>query len=267
MLSYQHIYHAGNFADVQKHLWLIATLHYLQKHNRPIHWLDTHGGRGLYDLSSPESQKIGEYSSGFIAFRDTRSNQSNLSEIEHCYLNMVRETSSRRKLYYPGSALITAKILGKNDYLEVCELHKGEIPHLYKAMEPFSHAKTLKEDGYKCLDRLAKEHKFGGALIDPSYEIKSEYDDVLTRVKSALKIWRNGTFLIWYPLLPAGLHAPMVKGFQTLAEDDIDIQIEDILIRDKDTNMRGLYGSGMIIINGPNVSFKNSLESIFRSGA
>ena len=248
MLSYQHIYHAGNFADVQKHLLLIRTLQKLKKENKPITWLDTHAGRGVYDLSAPEAKRLEEYKDGFLKYRMEKNNRRDLIQEEQIYLDIVKQTSSRRKIYYPGSALIAAKLLGKNDHITACELHKGEVEHLKAALGDYSYAKALKEDGYNLLNIIAKSNPFGGVLIDPSYEVKAEYEQVFESVRNALLSWTNGIFLIWYPLLPAEHHLAMLENFKQLKSAKINVDINEITIRDKNDGQRGLYGSGMIVI-------------------
>lgn len=260
MLSYQHIYHAGNAADVQKHLWLIEVIQHLQQQNRPITWLDTHAGRGLYDLSSKEAQKLGEYRSGFLKYRDKRQYQKELRDAEKTYLKLVDNLNKKRKGFYPGSALIAAQLLDKPHKINLFELHKGEIEHLKAATEKFTPVKVYKENGYDALLKVAQKKPYGGVIIDPSYEVKTEYQQVFDQVATALKTWSEGIFLIWYPLLPAGYHKDMVNQFNALP----NIQIEECLFRSEDSGERGLYGTGMIAINAPQISYKDLLEELLK---
>ncbi len=262
MLSYQHIYHAGNAADVQKHLWLVSSLQFLKKQKRPVTWLDTHAGRGLYDLSCKEAQRLGEYKTGFRTYRDKRQHAKELDDAEKTYLKLVADLNQKRRGLYPGSALITAQLLDKSDKLALCELHKGEIEHLKKALAPYKNTKIHKQSGYDLLSDIARQAPSGGVLIDPSYEVKSEYEQVLQSVTNALALWPTGLFLIWYPLLPAGHHMDIVKGFQSLKTSYTqNIQIEECQLRPAGSGERGLYGTGMIIINGPKTSFRPLLET------
>lgn len=251
MLSYQHIYHAGNAADVQKHLWLVAVLEYLRRKDKPLCWIDTHGGRGLYDLRSPEAQKLGEYESGFAALRRALGGCSDLPAALRLYIDLVARVNAGDDLaFYPGSSLIAAHMLGKCDVLRSFDMHPQEIVHLQAALKPFSQVRAAKEDGCKALNALIPPpQKRGGVLIDPSYEIKGEYGQILELIRAALKKWPQGVFMIWYPLLPAAGHKPLVTGCEAL--QSAEVLVDEWIFRDPAENGRGLYGSGMIIINPP----------------
>lgn len=241
MLSYQHIYHAGNAADVHKHLWLIRVLSALRTHKKPITWVDTHAGRGLYDLGAPEAQKLAEYRDGYLKFRDTVRNAS--GDVK-TYFNLVDDVNRKRKGFYPGSALIAAKMLTPQDRLIACEMHKGEIEFLKKSLQSFSQTTVLKQDGYAALLDLSP-FPLGGVLIDPSYEVKTEYMQVLDVIQNTLQKWPQGIFLIWYPILKAGNHLQMLEGFRTIK----DVIIDEKLFRDPATEGKGMAGSGVILIN------------------
>ncbi|MCD8520346.1 MAG: 23S rRNA (adenine(2030)-N(6))-methyltransferase RlmJ [Alphaproteobacteria bacterium] len=252
MLSYQHIYHAGNAADVQKHLWLIRVLTALKKTKEKLFWLDTHAGRGLYDLSSPEAQKLGEYRDGFLSFREKTEGRKNAPPEVEKYLKLIDKVNKKRKGFYPGSAYIAAKILEPGDQITLCEMHKGEIEFLKKSMQTFSFAKVLKEDGYDVLSTLLPPpQKQGGVLIDPSYEVKTEYRQVLDAVRAAHAAWPNGVFLIWYPILKAGNHISMVAGLKTLKNNGTSVIVDEQLFRDPASEGKGMAGTGMVVINAP----------------
>jgi 23S rRNA (adenine2030-N6)-methyltransferase len=252
MLSYQHIYHAGNKADVHKHLWLIRVLQALGKRNEPLFWLDTHAGRGLYDLSAPEAQKLGEYREGFLEFRDQAQRQKSKAPEVSAYLKLVEDLNKKKKGYYPGSALIAAKLMPPSSPLHLYEMHKGEIEFLKKALKPFPFARVEKADGYAALESLLPPiHKAGGVLIDPSYEIKTEYGTVLDSVRKACKAWPHGVFMVWYPILKAGNHLPMLEGFKALRESGTPVTIDEQLFRDPASEGKGMAGTGMVIINSP----------------
>jgi len=253
MLSYQHIYHAGNPADIHKHLWLVSVLAYLQQKDKPLTWLDTHGGRGLYDLASPEAQKLQEYQSGLsrlILFLEQQKS-TKLPEVLRRYQSLLKTCNPDTTLrYYPGSALIAAHMMRPNDSLHSFDMHPGEVAHLREALWPFPQAHIRKADGYTALKKfLPPPSGRGGALIDPSYEIKSEYADVFEQLKMALKRFPMGTFMIWYPLLPAGHHEALTTSCESLTNEKI--LIDEWIFADPAQKERGLYGSGMILVNPP----------------
>lgn len=258
MLSYQHIYHAGNAADLQKHLWLLAVLSYLQQKDNPFCWIDTHSGRGLYDLQSAEAQKIAEYESGIAPLLTRYPTPQSLPEDApqalKLYLTFIGAANRKNKgalRYYPGSAWLAAKMLRPDDRLHTFELHPQEYEHLRHTLSPFGKAVAVKkEDGYKGLETLTPPAQhYGGVLIDPSYEIKEEYQTVARAVESAARIWPQGVYMIWYPILPAARHEAMCEALQKCAQQQ---HLE--YVRDEwkfEGAERGLQGTGMFILNPP----------------
>ncbi len=245
MLSYQHIYHAGNGADLQKHLWLLTVFEYLLKKDKPFCWIDTHAGRGLYDLGSAEAQKLSEYKTALKVY-DVLKEQNDLPSSLALYMRLLGEHAPQN---YPGSALLTAKMLRAGDRMLAYDMHRGEYPHLAITLTPYLNTKTRQADGMAAL--LANSpptERRGGALIDPSYEIKTDYADVVGTVATALKKWSTGVFMIWYPLLAAGHHKALVEDCKALASD---VVIDEWIWRDPNAEGKGLYGTGMAVFNAP----------------
>jgi 23S rRNA (adenine2030-N6)-methyltransferase len=250
MLSYQHIYHAGNMADVQKHLWLIAVLDYLRQKDKPFFWVDTHAGRGLYDLESPEAQKIKEYESGILQFYDRLKQADDLPLPLKLYYDFIQNLNKEGVKKYPGSAYLAAKIMRPADKLFAYELHKGEYPYLEKTLKNYINTTTRFEDGLKGL----KSHippqtlKRGGVLIDPSYEIKEDYTNTAKAVIKAYQKWPQGVYMVWYPLLDKALHHDLLTPLKAL-----NLPEEDFII-DKwhfGAVEKGMKGTGMTVINPP----------------
>lgn len=249
MLSYQHIYHAGNKADIQKHLWLITVLDYLRQKQKPFLWVDTHAGRGLYDLQSPEAQKLAEYKTGFLDLHEKLRTEKSLPAPLQIYKDTVRKFNTGDEVrFYPGSALIAAAMLRKDDKLFACDLHPQESTHLAQSLRNYKFAHAEKIDGYeKLLGTIPPFTKRGGALIDPSYEIKTEYKKVADTVNAALKKFPAGIYMIWYPMLKAGLHEELKHACNQLPHEYV---IDEWIWGEPETT-KGLYGSGMIIFNPP----------------
>ena len=251
MLSYQHIYHAGNMADVQKHLWLISVLDYLIKKDKPLLWIDTHAGRGLYDLTSTEAQKIKEYESGILKFFENIKNQQELPSPLLRYRDFVRKLNPSSEIKtYPGSAYLTAKILRPADKFYAFDLHKGEFPHLEKTLKNYLHSSARFEDGFQGLKSLIPHTtiKRGGALIDPSYEVKDEYDKTAKAAIEAYKKWPQGVYIIWYPILEAGYHKNLLEPLKALNLPEEDFVIDEWHFKNVE---RGMKGTGMAILNPP----------------
>lgn len=251
MLSYQHIYHAGNASDVHKHLWLLAVIDDLQRTNKPLCWIDTHAGRGLYDLSAPEAQKLSEYKSGITPLYDRLKNKGNLPPPLGLYFNLIEAHNKHDNMlrFYPGSALLAAQMLRPADRLLAYDMHRGEYPHLAQTLTPYKNSRTRQANGLEhLLKNLPPREKRGGVLIDPSYEIKTEYAVVAETVINALALWPSGIYMVWYPLLPAGHHQALLEPLQVLKTP---VLIDEWTWRAPSEKGRGLYGSGMAILNTP----------------
>lgn len=250
MLSYQHIYHAGNMADVQKHLWLLTVLEYLGRKDKPYNWIDTHSGRGAYDLNAPEAQKLAEYKSGIVAVMNKlRSVDYPICQLYAQKMASVNGGKDVLKIY-PGSSMLTASMLRGGDKLYSFELHPKEYEYLAKAMKLYKGAHAMKEDGYKGLKRLMPPPiRRGGVLIDPSYEVKEEYAQVVKDLRVALKKWPQGVFMVWYPILAAKRHADMCAGLTDIVQQaELEFTRDEWMFKGVE---RGMLGSGMFIINTP----------------
>lgn len=251
MLSYQHIYHAGNMADVQKHLWLIAVLDYLTQKDKSFFWVDTHAGRGLYDLTSAEAQKIKEYESGILKFYEGLQGKMDLPAPLARYMNFLKALNPKGGITkYPGSAYLAAKTMRPTDKLYAYDLHKGEYAHLEKTLKNYLNSTSRFEDGLTAL----KSHippqtiKRGGALIDPSYELKGEYTTIAQAVINAYQKWPQGIYMVWYPILKDNPHLELTDALRALA-----LPGEDFIIDEWNFGAveRGMKGTGIAVINPP----------------
>ena len=250
MLSYQHIYHAGNMADVQKHLWLLTVLEYLGRKDKPYVWVDTHAGRGAYDLSAPEAEKLGEYKSGIAAVLDK------IRCAEHPILQLYAQNiaalndGDNAVQIYPGSSILAAQMLRAGDRLFSFDLHPKEFEFLRENLKPYKGADARKEDGYAGLKSLVPPQiRRGGALIDPSYEIKDEYGQVASAVQDAVKKWPQGVYMIWYPILAAARHEALCKALGEIAQSaGVDFTRDEWIFEGA---TKGMLGSGMAIVNTP----------------
>jgi 23S rRNA (adenine2030-N6)-methyltransferase len=253
MLSYQHIYHAGNFADVQKHAALAALIKTLALKPQPFAFLDTHAGRGIYDLSSEEAQKTGEFNGGVLPFWPLRAEKTPLAD----YLGIVASFNEGDALMrYPGSAKIAQKLMRPADRLVLIEKHPGEYAELQQAFAEARNVRAEKADGF---ERLVADVPFaerrGLVLVDPSYEIKTEYAELPKQLNKAFKKWPQGQFMIWYPMLAAGLHRQMLTD---LRKSNVKNVLASEITLEAST---GMFGSGVLIINPP-FGFENVLTGI-----
>lgn len=241
MLSYQHLYHAGNAADVHKHALLAWVLSYLMRKDKPLSYIETHAGRGLYDLSATESVKTGEAAQGIARF------EARFAP-EHPYRRILNETRTRfGPDSYPGSPLIAASLLRPTDTLHLAELHPGENGHLDAALTPFG-AKVLREDGWQmAISRTPPTPRRGLMLIDPSWEVKADYETAPKRVVQIHKRWNVGIVMLWYPVLSDGRQKSMTHE---LIQSIPDILLHEVSFPPARPG-HGMVGSGLAVINAP----------------
>jgi 23S rRNA (adenine2030-N6)-methyltransferase len=196
-MNYRHAYHAGNFADVVKHLALVALLTHLRKKDKGFRVIDTHAGRGLYDLAGDEAARTGEAAQGIARLRSLVPHDGYPDALK-TYLDLVQGVGDGR---YPGSPLIAARLLRLQDRLIAIEKHKDEFAVLSATLSPYRNAKTEEGDGYARLAALLPPpERRGLVLIDPPYEAPDEFACVGAAVGSALRRFATGIYLIWFPV-------------------------------------------------------------------
>lgn len=243
MLSYQHVYHAGNHVDCQKHLVLTILLQYLKEKDTPLCYIDTHSGRGLYDLFSPEAQKIREHETGIGKIWDVKT----WPDAARPYKEILSSLNKNGRLhYYPGSPWVAHALMRPQDRCELFELHPQEYKALREKMGRLPNVDIFQEDGWSVLGKyLPPKENRGLVFIDPSYELKDDYDVMAVRLQNALKYWRNGIFVIWYPILQRGLH-------EFMKEDFIESGMRKILCNEiMYGTENGIAGSGILVVNPP----------------
>jgi len=249
-LNYRHIFHAGNFADVFKHLLLARALEYFQQKSKPYFVLDTHGGIGYYDLQGDQAVRTAEAEQGIVRFAQYSAEEP----LAGAYLNTVRQLNDEQgKLrYYPGSPVITSEFLRENDRLVVCELHKEDAETLKNT--PLGRHKQVQilapMDGYQAVRaQLPPAEKRGLVLIDPPFENTTEFDDVVSALEQGLKRWQSGSFAVWYPikdeLKTAAFHRDVgaLPGLPKTLIMELNIRTND--------ERKGLHGCGFLWINPP----------------
>lgn len=252
MLSYQHIYHAGNIVDCQKHALLSALLTVLNQDEAPYCYIDTHAGRGIYDLNSAEAQKIQEYKDGIEKIK----NKKWPAEIRSYKDILTALNPNNDTLIYPGSPFIAYAHKRDQDAIELYEIHPQELVALDENMGDLPDVGIYNLDGWEVLrEYIPPQQERGVVLIDPSYELKEEYISIVENTRIALENWPQGIFMIWYPILAANRHADMLdywktSGIANTLKTEIYIESE-----------KGLQGTGMLIINPP-AGFDQTVEKI-----
>ncbi|EGR4184759.1 23S rRNA (adenine(2030)-N(6))-methyltransferase RlmJ [Vibrio cholerae] len=246
MLSYRHSFHAGNHADVLKHIVQSLILNSLQQKEKPFVYHDTHSGVGRYDLTHEWSEKTGEYKQGIARVWQ----QDNIPAELDSYLDAIRQLNQGETLrYYPGSPQVARAHLREQDRMVLTELHPSDYPLLEQEFHRDRQVSIYKEDGLARLKAsLPPQERRGLVLIDPPYELAKEYRDVVRAIAQSYKRWATGIYAIWYPVVNRCDIDDMLEGLQGLEIRKI-LQIE--LGVAPDTNERGMTASGMIVINPP----------------
>jgi 23S rRNA (adenine2030-N6)-methyltransferase len=241
-VNYRHAFHAGNFADVHKHVVLLALIARLQRKPKPILYLDTHAGRGWYDLRSGEALRGDEFAGGVGRARKHAFRHPDLLR----YTRSLADTPADR---YAGSPVLAVDAMREGDRCVFVEKQLEEAVALQQAVRHRRQVSVVHGDGYAALKTyLPPRENRGIVLIDPPYESEREFQDVTRALSFALQRWPGGVFAIWYPLKAtpavARFHAALqASGLRKLLRLELSVRPEDSPL--------GLNGSGMLIANPP----------------
>ena len=247
MLSYRHSFHAGNHADVLKHIVLMLIIESLQQKEKGFYYLDTHAGAGLYRLFSQEAEKTAEYAEGIgrLWQRDDLP-----TEVDR-YVKLIRKLNygGKELRYYAGSPLLAANLLRPQDRALMMELHPSDFLLLRNNFKAFENVTVKIGDGFQQVKAtLPPKERRGLVLIDPPYELKEDYDLVVKAIEEGYKRFATGVYVIWYPVVLRQQTKRMIKGLEATGIRKI-LQIE-LAVR-PDSDQRGMTASGMIVINPP----------------
>lgn len=240
MLSYQHLYHAGNLADVHKHALLAVALAHMAAKDKPLTYIETHAGRGLYDLAAPEAAKTGEAAAGI-------GRAAGWFAPDHPY---ARALAAVRQAHgpdaYPGSPLVAASLLRPGDAMHLAELHPQEHAALVGALR--RRASIHAADGLALARSLCPPTpRRGLLLVDPSWEVKADYVAVPRFLAEIHRKWNVGVLMLWYPLLPAEPHLPMLAALERALPGALRHEVTFPQLNPG----RGLAGSGLFVVNPP----------------
>lgn len=248
MLSYQHIYHAGNLADVHKHALLAIMIDYLTRKKKPLTYMETHSGRGLYALNDDAALKTGEAAAGI-----GRIEKMGWFDADHPYAKAISATrKTHGKNAYPGSPLVAANLLRPIDSIQLCELHPQEFAALRQNIADFGGIFHNKDGLQMSLALTPPTPRRGLMLIDPSWEVKSDYETIPRTVGQIARKWNVGVIALWYPILaPTVASAPAQRQMvRQLTEAHPDALVSEVSFPPAREG-HGMIGSGMFVINPP----------------
>ncbi len=246
MLSYRHGFHAGNHADVLKHLVQSLVIEYLTRKDKPVRYIDTHSATGGYELDHEFARKTAEWVDGIGKIWK----QADLPEQLGTYLDVVKEfNNNQQKLkLYPGSPSIAAALLREQDRLSLFELHPADSRQLARNFERDQRVRVTQDNGFAALkSQLPPLEKRALVLIDPPYEVKDDYNTVIKSLKEAFKRFAVGIYGVWYPLLDSE-HS---RSFGHKLERCGAQRWLHVTLNVRNSNTAGMYGSGMFVINPP----------------
>jgi 23S rRNA (adenine2030-N6)-methyltransferase len=200
-MNYRHAFHAGGFADVIKHIVLVRILTYLQEKPAAFRVIDSHAGAGLYDLTSAEALRGGEWQTGIARLMQARFSAATLPLVTP-YLDIVRAFNPPGELKaYPGSPLIARALLRPQDRLTACEVESSARKHLIDALRRDPQARVVDLDGWTALPAFVPPNERRGlVLVDPPFEAKNEFERLADGFSEAFAKWPTGSYLLWYPV-------------------------------------------------------------------
>ena len=248
MLSYRHAFHAGNHADVLKHLILLQIAEYMGEKPAPFWIIDTHAGAGRYALESAHASKLGEYRDGVGRLWDKKG----LPPAAVDYLEFVKMLNPDGQLrHYPGSPWLASQMLRESDRLRLYELHSTDVKLLQECFKGAGRRVTITAgDGFAGLKAiLPPPTRRALVLIDPSYETRDDYVNVVKGLQEALKRFATGTYALWYPMLSKIESRKLPDKLKNLgAANWLHVTLE---LSTPSKDGYGMNGSGMFIINPP----------------
>lgn len=246
MLSYQHAYHAGNHADVLKHVVLLAVLAKLVAKDKPLRYIETHAGAGGYDLRSPAARKNREYEGGIGKIwkaPDPPVAVARLVELVRRYNDGIASIGR-----YPGSPWLALHTLRPADSVYLFELHPAEQRALDK-LGADRRVRISRADGLEgCIGLVPPPERRGLVFIDPSYEVKNEHQLVVDALQKAQRRFATGTYAIWYPVLERRWVQRFERAIRGTGADRVDVYELSVA---PDGRGEGLTGSGMLVVNPP----------------
>lgn len=261
MLSYRHGFHAGNHADVLKHALYQFVLSYMAKKGKPFSVIDTHAGAGAYQLDDNFASKNKEYETGIGKLWQL--NLPSAPQMIQDYVTAIKEFNlehdSNELKFYPGSPWFALQGLPLEGKAFFHELHPADFDLVRQFIRPNRYRKAINGDGFQqSLGLLPPPSKRGLVIVDPPYELKDDYQKVVTYSKQIITKFASAVILIWYPVVDRERIDQMERQLQN--SNIKNIQLFELNVS-ADTEQKGMTGSGMIAINAP-WTLKTEMESV-----
>jgi len=256
-MNYRHAFHAGNFADVLKHVVLALCVEHLKRKDKPFAFIDTHAGIGVYDLTSDAARRSPEWREGLGRVLGAVM-PDDAGRALKPWLDVVAAMNAGKAEpeRYPGSPEMAVRLMRPQDRIHLCELHEADAKTLDKRYALHARVKVEQRDGYKALKALLPpREKRGLVLIDPPYEARDESVRLAEAAMSGLERWPSGTFVFWRPMKDLWSLDRFDEGLAEWLVTERDVEPSAILRADmwvRDLQSEGkLAGAGIVIINPP----------------
>ncbi len=247
-MNYRHAYHAGNHADVLKHIVLARVIEHMKKKDKPFRVIDAHAGIGVYDLRGIEAGKTGEWETGLAKMTEPFSD-----EVE-ALIAPWREAIAKLNphgglIQYPGSPDLALSLMRDDDRMIANELHPEDAKTLQRNLGWDERVKVTELDAEICIKaNLPPPERRGVILIDPPYEVKNEADRVIRMIRHGLRRFAQGVFMLWYPVKADGLESVLSSEVQAMGVASslkVELKVREAF------DAGGLAGSGLLILNAP----------------
>ena len=248
-MNYRHAFHAGNFADVVKHAVLTRVLMHLRDKPAAFRVIDTHAGAGVYDLAGPEAGRTGEWRDGIGRLVDAPLPPP-AETLLRPYRDAVTACNPDGQLkIYPGSPALTRALLRRQDRLTACELEPHAAAALARGLRGDARTTAVAIDGWTALTAYVPPNERRGlVLVDPPFEQPDDFARLAQGLAAAHRKWPTGIYLLWYPIKDTVAAAAFVRRIARLG---IAKTLRAELIVTSETNVPGLRGSGLIVVNPP----------------
>jgi 23S rRNA (adenine2030-N6)-methyltransferase len=246
-MNYRHEFHAGNFADVLKHVFLTRVLVYLRRKDKAFRYIDTHAGAGMFDLGGPEAARSGEWRDGIGRLLDAKLD-AEAAELFAPYLAALNLAPGAPPLLYPGSPKIAQSLLRPQDRAALSEKLPEAALALRRLVGRDARVKVVEIDGYQGLIAFTPPvERRGVVLIDPPFERRDEFERLFDTLGEALRKWPGGTYMIWYPVKEPDLVEQFCRAVGGLGHPALRLELQV----EAPEQGRPLARTGLVIVNPP----------------